>query len=98
MLLWPLELKVHCTVSPGWIVTEEGEKTKPPFPTVTIFVAASAGLGQSAKGRTMNRIAPTLLDEKILVLLSLEFVGKLSISILPQAGDFSLAHWPSLGF
>ena len=81
-----------------WIVTEEGKKKKPPSPTVTVVVAASAGLGQSARRSPINRVAPTLLDEKMLVFLSLEFVGKLSISILPRAGDSSPAHWPSLEF
>ena len=98
MLLWPLALQVHSTVSPASIVTEEGKKKKPPSPTVTVVVAAPAGLGQSARRSPINRVAPTLLNEKVVVFLSLEFVGKLSISILPRAGDSSPAHWPSLGF
>jgi len=57
VLLWPLELKVHSTVSPTSIVTEEGKKKKPPSPTVTIVVAASAGLGQSARRSPINRAA-----------------------------------------
>ena len=55
MLLWPLALQVHCTVSPTSIVTEEGKKKKPPSPTVTVVVAASAGLGQSARRSPINR-------------------------------------------
>src|SRR4029077_10742341 len=35
VLLWPEEPQFHCTVSPASIVTEEGKKKKPPFPTVT---------------------------------------------------------------
>ena len=57
VLLWPLALKVHSTVSPASIVTEEGKKKKPPSPTVTIVVAASAGLGQSARRSPTNRAA-----------------------------------------
>ena len=98
MLLWPVELQVHSTVSPASIVTEEGKKKKPPSPTVTIVVAAPAGLGQSARRIPINRIAPTLLNEKVLVFLSVEFVGKLCISILPRAGDSYPANWLSLGF
>ena len=45
VLLWPVELQVHRTVSPGWIVTEEGEKKNPPLPTVTVTVAALATVG-----------------------------------------------------
>jgi len=83
VLLWPLALHVHCTVSPALIVTEEGKKKKPPSPTVTIAVAASARLGQSARRSPINRVAPTLLNEKVVFFLSLEFIGKLSISISP---------------
>jgi hypothetical protein len=98
VLLWPLELKVHSTVSPESIVTEEGKKKKPPSPTVTIVVAAPAGLGQSARRSPINKVAPTLLNEKVVVFLSLEFVANLSISILPQAGDFSLRIGPPWDF
>ena len=97
MLLWPLALQVHSTVSPTSIVTEVGKKELPSAPTVTVVVAAPACLGQSARRSPINKVAPTLLDEKMLVFLSLEFVSKLSISILPRAGD-SPAHWPSLEF
>jgi hypothetical protein len=45
VLLWPLELQVHRTVSPGSIVTDEGEKKNPPLPTVTSTVLAVAALG-----------------------------------------------------
>jgi hypothetical protein len=49
VLLWPLALQVHCTVSPGWIVTDEGVNTNPPFATVTVTVALLATVGQKAR-------------------------------------------------
>jgi hypothetical protein len=49
VLLWSLSFQFHCTVSPGWIVTDEGEKTKsPPGPTVTMTVAPLAMVGKRA--------------------------------------------------
>ena len=64
------------------------EEERPSAPTVTVVVAASACLGQSARRSPINKVAPTLLDEKVVVFTSLEFVGKLSISISPRAGGF----------
>jgi hypothetical protein len=49
VLLWPLELQVQRTVSPGRIVTDEGEKKNPPLPTVTVTVVAFAGVGYKAR-------------------------------------------------
>ena len=57
VLLWPLLLQVHSTVSPGWIVTDEGENTKPPLPTMTVKVVALARRGQSATNRPMPSTA-----------------------------------------
>ena len=46
VLLWPLELQVHRTVSPGLMVTSEGEKQKPQLgPTITVTVAAPVTVG-----------------------------------------------------
>jgi hypothetical protein len=45
VLLWPLELQVHRTVSPGWIVTDAGTKQKQLGPTITVTVAPLATLG-----------------------------------------------------
>jgi len=45
VLLWPLELHVQRTLSPGSIVTDEGEKKNPPLPTVTSTVLAVAAFG-----------------------------------------------------
>jgi hypothetical protein len=83
VLLWPLALQVHSTVSPTSIVTEVGKKEKPSAPTVTVVVAAPACLGQSARRSPINKVAPTLLNEKVVVFTSLEFVAKLSIVISP---------------
>jgi hypothetical protein len=50
VLLWSLSSQFHCTVSPGWIVTDEGEKDKsPPGATVTMTVAPLAMVGQTAR-------------------------------------------------
>ena len=57
VLLWPLLLQVHSTVSPGWIVTDEGENMKPPLPTMTVKVVALARHGQSATTRPMPSTA-----------------------------------------
>jgi len=45
VLLWPLELHVHRTVSPGLIVTDEGMKHRQLLATVTVTVAALATVG-----------------------------------------------------
>jgi hypothetical protein len=39
-------------VSPGWIVTDEGEKQKQLLPTVTVTVVAVAKFGQKARSDT----------------------------------------------
>jgi len=45
VLLWSLSSQFHCTVSPGWIVTDEGEKERsPPGPTVTMTVVAAVAV------------------------------------------------------
>ena len=45
VVLWPLESQVHFTLSPAWIVTDAGEKTKLPLgPIVTLNVVALAGV------------------------------------------------------
>ena len=52
VLLWWFALQVQRTVSPGWIVTEEGVKTGPPLPTVTVTVAALPTVGLKARTAT----------------------------------------------
>jgi hypothetical protein len=49
VLLWPVVLQVQSTVSPGWIVTEEGVKTGPPLPTVEVTVTALPTVGLKAR-------------------------------------------------
>ena len=49
VLLWPLALQIHSTVSPALIVTEEGTKNKPPSPTITVVVAG-VGVGVGVGG------------------------------------------------
>ena len=60
VLLWTLELQVHWTVSPGWIVIDEGGKKRPPLPTVTVKVVAVARDGPSTKSGPMPSIAAVL--------------------------------------
>ena len=68
VLLWPLALQVHSTVSPGWIVIDSGEKMKPPSPTVTVKVVAFARGGPSARSRPMPSTAATLWSGEVFVL------------------------------
>jgi hypothetical protein len=49
VLLCPLELQVHCTVSPRWIVTDAGTKQKQLGPTMTVTVAALATVEEKAR-------------------------------------------------
>jgi len=67
VLLWPLELQVHCTVSPGWIVTDEGEKKNPPFPTVTVTVAALATLAQKARSGAIVTTTAAMRSEEVFI-------------------------------
>jgi len=67
VLLWPLELQVHCTVSPGWIVTDEGEKKNPPLPTVTVTVAALATLAQKARSGAIVTTTAAMRSEEVFI-------------------------------
>jgi len=69
VLLWPLELQVHCTVSPGWIVTDEGENAnKPPAPTVTVTVAPLATVGQKARSGAIVATTAAMRREEVFVI------------------------------
>jgi hypothetical protein len=68
VLLWPLELHVHCTVSPGWIVTDEGEKKNPPLPTVTVTVAALAILAQKARSGAIVTTTAAMRSEEVFII------------------------------
>jgi hypothetical protein len=67
VLLWPAELQVHWTVSPGWIVSESGVKTKPPSPTVTVKVVAFANDEPRVKNRLRPRIAMSVWSGEVFI-------------------------------
>jgi hypothetical protein len=67
VLLWPLELQVHSTVSPAWIVTDEGENTKPPSPTVTVTVAPLATVGQKARSGAIVTATAAMRSEEVFI-------------------------------
>ena len=67
VLLCPLVLQVQRTVSPGWIVTEEGVKTGPPLPTVTATVAALPTVGQKARTATTMAINTAKQREEVFI-------------------------------
>jgi hypothetical protein len=69
VLLWPLELQVHCTVSPGWIVTDEGEKKNPPLPTITVTVAALATVGKKARNGAIVTTSAAMRSKEVFILL-----------------------------
>ena len=81
VLLWPPALQVHCTVSPGWIVTDEGENRKPPSPTVTVKVVALARHGQSARSRPMPSTAATLRNGEVFFPFPFRYVDRLLPSL-----------------
>ncbi len=68
VLLWPLELQVHCTVSPRWIVTDEGVNMKPPSPTVTVTVAPLATVGQKARSGAIVTTTAAMRSEEVFII------------------------------
>jgi hypothetical protein len=68
VLLWPVELQVHCTVSPGWIVTDEGEKKNPPLPTITVTVAPLATVGQKARSEAIVTTTAAMRSEEVFII------------------------------
>ena len=70
VLLWPLELQVHRTVSPGSIVTDEGEKKNPPLPTVTSTVLAVAELESKNRKIAVASTKSVVRCEKVFMILS----------------------------
>jgi len=68
VLLWPLELQLHCTVSPGWIVTDEGEKKNPPLPTITVTVAPLATVGQKASSEATVTTTAAMRSEEVFII------------------------------
>ena len=71
VLLWTLELQVHCMVSPGWMVIDEGVKKRPPLPTVTVKVVAVAMDGPRTKSRPMPSTATALWSGEVFMLFFL---------------------------
>ena len=67
MEVWPLELQLHCTVSPGWIVTDEGTKQKQLGPTITVTVAALATVGQKTRSGAIVTTTAAMRSEEIFI-------------------------------
>ena len=93
MLLCPLALQVHFTVSPCWIVTDSGEKTKPPLPTVTVTVAPLAAVGQRARIVVRVSTIPTMRSGESLFPFPLRFPGKLLASLRSKRPRCPLCEW-----
>lgn len=70
VLLWPLELHVQRTVSPGSIVTDEGEKKNPPLPTVTSTVLAVAALADKSRKIAVTSTKIVVRCEKVFMVLA----------------------------
>ena len=64
----PFSFQVHCTVSPGWIVTDEGEKESSPFPTVTMTVAALPALNDRPRATAIVSTAVILRNEELFMI------------------------------
>jgi hypothetical protein len=92
VLLWPLELQVHFTVSPWWIVTASGEKMKPPSPTVTVTVAPLAAAGQSA---ARTKAIHMIRSSEHFFPFSIRFAGKVRASFRPEFINCSLCELES---
>jgi hypothetical protein len=54
-------------VSPGWIVTDEGEKKNPPSPTSTVTVAALATVRWKASSGTIVTINVAMRSENVFI-------------------------------
>jgi len=67
VLLWPLELQVHCTVSPAWIVTDGGTKHKQLSPTVTVTMAPLATVGQKASSGAIVTTIAAMRSEELFI-------------------------------
>jgi hypothetical protein len=70
VLLCPLELHVQRTVSPGSIVTDEGEKKNPPLPTATSTVLAVAALGYRTRKIAVASTNSVVRCEKVFMMLA----------------------------
>jgi hypothetical protein len=80
VLLCPLELQVQRTVSPGWIVTEEGVKKNPPLPTVTVTVAALAAVGQKNRSGVIIIAITAMRSEEVFIALKSRRIPRQSVA------------------
>src|SRR4029077_11149554 len=80
VLLCPLELQVQSTVSPGWIVTEEGVKKNPPLPTVTVTVAALAAVAWKNRGGVIIIAITAMRSEEVFMALKLRRIPRQSVA------------------
>jgi hypothetical protein len=97
VLLCPLALQVHFTVSPGWIVIDSGEKLKPPAPTVTVNVALLAAVGQSARSVAKIRTTPAMMGGEVRLPFPFSFFGQMLTSLHAQCIGYSLCElWPGM--
>jgi hypothetical protein len=67
VLLWPFVIQVQRTVSPGRIVTEEGEKRGAPLPTITVTVAALPTVGLKARTATTTPTNTAKQHEEVFI-------------------------------
>ena len=67
MLLWPVELQLHITVSPGWIVTDEGTKHKQLGPTITVTVAPLATVGWKARSGAIVTTTAAMRSKEVFI-------------------------------
>jgi len=67
--VWPLELQLHCTVSPGWIVTDEGTKQKQLGPTITVTVAALVTVGQKVRSGAIATTTAAMRSKEVFIIL-----------------------------
>jgi hypothetical protein len=67
VLLWPLELQVQSTVSPGWIVTDAGTKQKQLGPTITVTVAALAAVGRKTSNKAIITTNAVMRSEEVFI-------------------------------
>ena len=68
VLLWPLALQVHSTVSPRWIVTDEGEKKNPPLPTITVTVVALVTVGQKVRSGAITTTTAAMRSKEVFII------------------------------
>jgi hypothetical protein len=87
----PFSFQVHCTVSPGWMVTDEGEKESSPFPTVTMTVAALPKPNDRPRATAIVTTAVILRNEELFIISFVDYFGLID-------PEFFRSHfWPFTG-